>query len=91
MREIDLSNARWRKSSHSGGDGGEDCVEAAYDFPGAARWRKSTHSNGEGGSCLEVTDGVPGVVPVRDSKVSDGPVVVVGAAAWGVFVRGLLG
>ncbi|MFD5453582.1 DUF397 domain-containing protein [Streptomyces olivaceus] len=91
MREIDLSNARWRKSSHSGGDGGEDCVEAAYDFPGAARWRKSTYSNGDGGNCLEVTDGVPGVVPVRDSKVSDGPVVVVGAAAWGVFVRGLLG
>ncbi|MFF7553678.1 DUF397 domain-containing protein [Streptomyces olivaceus] len=91
MREIDLSNARWRKSSHSGGDGGEDCVEAAYDFPGAARWRKSSHSDGNGGDCLEVTDGVPGVVPVRDSKVSDGPVVVVGAAAWGVFVRGLLG
>ncbi|MCM8552841.1 DUF397 domain-containing protein [Streptomyces sp. STCH 565 A] len=92
MREIDLSNARWRKSSHSGGDGGEDCVEAAYDFPGAAHWRKSTYSGGDGGEdCLQVTDGVPGVVPVRDSKVSDGPVVVVGAAAWGVFVRGLLG
>ncbi|MBZ6228793.1 DUF397 domain-containing protein [Streptomyces olivaceus] len=56
-----------------------------------ARWRKSSHSDGNGGDCLEVTDGVPGVVPVRDSKVSDGPVVVVGAAAWGVFVRGLLG
>jgi hypothetical protein len=24
-----------------------------------------------GGSCLEVTDGVPGGVPVRDSKVPD--------------------
>ncbi|MFC8006504.1 DUF397 domain-containing protein [Streptomyces olivaceus] len=61
-----------------------------YDLSDA-RWRKSTYSNGDGGNCLEVTDGVPGVVPVRDSKVSDGPVVVVGAAAWGVFVRGLLG
>ncbi|WP_399138059.1 DUF397 domain-containing protein [Streptomyces sp. NBUA17] len=90
MREYDLTDARWTKSSYSNGEGG-DCVEAAYDFPGAARWRKSSHSDGNGGDCLEVTDGVPGVVPVRDSKVSDGPVVVVGAAAWGVFVRGLLG
>ncbi|MET9192475.1 DUF397 domain-containing protein [Streptomyces olivaceus] len=90
MREYDLTDARWTKSSYSNGQGG-DCVEAAYDFPGAAHWRKSSHSDGNGGDCLRVTDGVPGVVPVRDSKVSDGPVVVVGAAAWGVFVRGLLG
>ncbi|MDN3020335.1 DUF397 domain-containing protein [Streptomyces sp. S.PB5] len=87
MREYDLSNASWRKSSYSNGEGG-DCVEAAYDFPGAARWRKSSYSNGEGGSCVEVADGFPGVVPVRDSKVVDGPVLVVGAAAWGAFVRG---
>ncbi|CAM5255884.1 hypothetical protein SHIRM173S_12846 [Streptomyces hirsutus] len=32
MREYDLSKARWRKSSHSDGNGG-DCVEVAYDFP----------------------------------------------------------
>lgn len=60
MREYDLSNARWTKSSYS---------------------------NGEGGSCVEVADGVPGVVPVRDSKVAAGPVVVVGAVAWTEFVR----
>ncbi|WP_327694783.1 DUF397 domain-containing protein [Streptomyces sp. NBC_00459] len=86
MREYDLTNARWRKSSYSNGEGGE-CVEVAHDFIGAARWRKSTYSNGEGGDCVEVADGVPGVVPVRDSKVSDGPVVLVGAGAWGEFVR----
>jgi hypothetical protein len=86
MREFDLSNARWAKSSYSNGSGG-DCVEVAYDFPGAALWRKSTYSNGEGGSCIEVADGVPGIVPVRDSKVDAGPVVVVGAAAWTEFVR----
>ncbi|MGW4545958.1 DUF397 domain-containing protein [Streptomyces violaceorubidus] len=90
MREYDLSNAHWTKSSYSNGQGG-DCVEVARDFPGAARWRKSTYSNGEGGNCLEVADGVPGVVPVRDSKVDGGPVVVVGSAAWEVFVRGLVG
>ncbi|MGW6296192.1 DUF397 domain-containing protein [Streptomyces sp. NPDC055058] len=86
MPEYSLSNARWRKSSHSNGEGGS-CVEVAYDFPGAARWRKSSYSGGSGGeSCLEVADGVPGVVPVRDSKVAGGPVVVVGAVAWTEFI-----
>jgi hypothetical protein len=86
MREYDLSNARWRKSSHSNGEGG-DCIEVAYDFPGAARWRKSSHSDGNGGSCVEVADGVPGVVPVRDSKLaSDSPVLVFPARAWVDFL-----
>ncbi|MGW7569460.1 DUF397 domain-containing protein [Streptomyces tendae] len=57
-----------------------------YDLSDA-HWRKSTYSNGDGGNCLEVTDGVPGVIPVRDSKVADGPVIVVGSAAWTEFVR----
>ncbi|MFD7293345.1 DUF397 domain-containing protein [Streptomyces sp. NPDC059897] len=87
MRDYDLSNARWHKSSYSNGGGG-NCIEVAYDFAGAARWRKSTYSNGQGGDCLEVADGVPGVVPVRDSKVVDGDVVVIGAAAWSAFVTG---
>ncbi|MFD7402367.1 DUF397 domain-containing protein [Streptomyces sp. NPDC059866] len=56
-----------------------------YDLSNAY-WRKSTYSNGEGGSCVEVADGVPGVVPVRDSKVPHGPVVVIGSAAWTAFV-----
>ncbi|MBL1080828.1 DUF397 domain-containing protein [Streptomyces actinomycinicus] len=87
MRRYDLTNARWRKSTYSGGSGGESCVEVGYDFPGAA-WRKSTYSGGSGGEdCLEVADGVPGVVPVRDSKVADGAVLVIGAAAWTEFVR----
>ncbi|MCX4908805.1 DUF397 domain-containing protein [Streptomyces sp. NBC_00878] len=86
MHEFDLTNARWRKSTYSGGDGGEDCVEVAYDFIGAARWHKSTYSDGNGGSCVEVADGVPGTVPVRDSKVPDGPVLLIGAAAWAAFI-----
>ncbi|WP_425833938.1 DUF397 domain-containing protein [Streptomyces fractus] len=52
------------------------------------RWRKSSYSNGQGGDCLEVADGVPGVVAVRDSKVSGGDVVVIGGAAWSAFVDG---
>ncbi|WP_344014899.1 DUF397 domain-containing protein [Streptomyces thermospinosisporus] len=88
MRDLDLSTARWRKSTYSGGDGGEACVEVAYDFPGAARWRKSSHSGGSGGEeYLEVAAGVPGVVPVRDSKVTGGPVIVVGSASWTEFIR----
>ena len=86
MRAYDLSNARWRKSSYSNGEGG-NCVEVAYDFPGAAPWRKSSYSNGEGGDCLEVRDDVPGVVPVRDSKRTDGPVLVFPAGSWTRFVE----
>ncbi|MEU7058586.1 DUF397 domain-containing protein [Streptomyces sp. NPDC046197] len=88
MREYDLTNARWYKSSYSNGEGG-DCVEVAYDFPGAARWRKSSYSDGNGGSCVEVADGVPGVVPVRDSKVPDGAVLVIAGPAWAEFVGAL--
>ncbi|MFD7321220.1 DUF397 domain-containing protein [Streptomyces sp. NPDC059875] len=88
MREYDLSGAQWRKSSFSDGNGG-DCVEVAYDFPGAAAWRKSSYSDGNGGSCVEVLDDVPGVVPVRDSKNPTGPALVVPAAAWAAFVAGV--
>ena len=51
-----------------------------------AVWRKSSHSNGTGGECVEVADGLPRVVPVRDSKVTDGPALVLPATAWGPFV-----
>jgi len=57
-----------------------------YDLSNA-RWRKSTHSNGDGGNCVEVADGVPGAVPVRDSKLAtDGPVLLVPAPAWSGFL-----
>ncbi|MEX0170658.1 DUF397 domain-containing protein [Streptomyces sp. LMG1-1-1.1] len=84
MRAYDLSNAHWFKSSYSNASGG-DCVEVSYDFVGAA-WRKSSYSDGDGGNCVEVLDDVPGVVPVRDSKLTDGPVLIVPAAAWSAFV-----
>ncbi|MGC5398893.1 DUF397 domain-containing protein [Streptomyces sp. DT20] len=56
----------------------------AQDF---ARWRKSSHSNSSGGDCLEVADGLPGLVPVRDSKRPEGPALIVHAAAWAPFVE----
>ncbi|MGW4866936.1 DUF397 domain-containing protein [Streptomyces chartreusis] len=57
-----------------------------YDLSNV-RWRKSTYSNGDGGNCVEVADGVPGVIPVRDSKLaSDSPVLLVAAHAWDRFL-----
>jgi hypothetical protein len=52
----------------------------------AAEWRRSTYSNTNGGECVEVADGVPGIVPVRDSK-NLGPAVVVSTDAWQAFVE----
>jgi hypothetical protein len=57
----------------------------------AACWRKSSYSNTDGGVCVEVADGVAGLVPLRDSKRKGGPVLVVSAAAWGPFVSALKG
>ncbi|MFE5732221.1 DUF397 domain-containing protein [Streptomyces sp. NPDC056528] len=53
-------------------------------------WRKSSYSNEDGGECLEVADSLP-LVPVRDSKVPAGPVLVFGAGAWASFVGGVKG
>lgn len=53
-------------------------------------WRKSSYSSDNGGNCVEVASGVPGVVPVRDSKVPTGPVLMLTPAAWSTFVSGLL-
>ncbi|MFE5623037.1 DUF397 domain-containing protein [Streptomyces virginiae] len=50
-------------------------------------WRKSSYSNGEGGDCVEVSDDLPGLVPVRDSKQhATGPVLVFPAASWASFI-----
>lgn len=56
----DLSTARWRKSSFSGNQAGDECVEVCDDFPDA--------------------------VPVRDSKNTTGPVLMLDGAAWQPFV-----
>ncbi|WP_328222866.1 DUF397 domain-containing protein [Streptomyces sp. NBC_00310] len=49
-------------------------------------WRKSSYSNSEGGSCVEVLDGHPAGVPVRDSKALHGPALVFSVAGWSAFV-----
>ncbi|WP_121747772.1 DUF397 domain-containing protein [Streptomyces sp. E2N166] len=52
-------------------------------------WRKSSYSDGGANNCVEVADGHPGLVPVRDSKVPDGRVLIFGAVSWGTFVARL--
>jgi hypothetical protein len=50
-----------------------------------AAWRKSSYSNGGANNCVEIADGIPGVVPVRDSK-NLGPALLPTTAAWQAFV-----
>jgi len=54
-------------------------------------WFKSSYSN-NGGDCVEVAANLVasrGIVPVRDSKSVDGPVLTVPAAAFTAFVTGV--
>ncbi|MFF5305191.1 DUF397 domain-containing protein [Streptomyces sp. NPDC013161] len=55
----------------------------------AATWYKSSYSGGSGDDCLEVADGHPALVPVRDSKNPLGPKLVFQTAAWSTFVEDL--
>ncbi|MDH6579545.1 DUF397 domain-containing protein [Kitasatospora sp. MAP5-34] len=56
----------------------------------SATWRKSTYSGGGNNQeCIEVADGFPGVLPVRDSKDPGGPALVFPADAWRAFVAGV--
>ncbi|MGA5700680.1 DUF397 domain-containing protein [Peterkaempfera bronchialis] len=54
----------------------------------AARWRKSSFSGG-GNNCFEVAEGVPGLVPVRDSKDPHGPALLFTHRAFADFLAGL--
>ncbi|MEU3603107.1 DUF397 domain-containing protein [Streptomyces sp. NPDC006798] len=52
-------------------------------------WVKSSYSGNDGGQCIEWAPGyasVTGVVPVRDSKREDGPVLMVSASAFAGLV-----
>ncbi|MFZ3473028.1 DUF397 domain-containing protein [Streptomyces sp. 4.24] len=68
----------WFKSSYSGSEGG-NCLEVAY------HWRKSSYSTDEGGNCVEVAAHTA-AVHIRDSKVTEGPVLTVAPAAWAAFL-----
>ncbi|BCL29619.1 hypothetical protein GCM10017557_44780 [Streptomyces aurantiacus] len=55
------------------------------DLNGAV-WRRSSYSNQAGGNCVEVADEFLTVVPVRDSKVPQGPALCIEAPAWAAFI-----
>ena len=57
----------------------------------AVTWRRSSYSNSDGGQCVEVSDDFVTAVPVRDSKVPHGPVLVFPAVGWGAFVVAIRG
>ncbi len=62
-------------------------------MPESPRWFKSSYSS-NGGNCIEVAPNLAasrGIVPVRDSKVVDGPVVAVPVTAFAAFVAGVRG
>jgi hypothetical protein len=73
-------SATWRKSSYSGGSGG-DCVEVAS-------WRKSSYSGSSGGNCVEVADAAA-VVMIRDTRDRDGGALAFAAGAWAAFTASL--
>ncbi|MER8196474.1 DUF397 domain-containing protein [Streptomyces microflavus] len=55
------------------------------------QWVKSSYSD-NGGSCVEWaprTASTTGLVPVRDSKNTTGPVLSIPAAAFSAFVTGV--
>jgi len=79
---MDLTRARWRKSSYSGTNGG-NCVEVAEV------WRKSSYSAGNGGDCVEVARTPPAAVAVRDSKDPGGPKLIFTAADWAAFTESI--
>jgi len=78
----DIDSVIWRKSSHSGSNGG-NCVQVA------AAWRKSSYSGSNGGGCVEVADDLPGVVAVRDSKDPGGPVLAFTPEDWRAFTAAI--
>lgn len=83
MSTVDLSRARWRKSSRSNTGNNGNCVEVAACH---ADWRKSSYSNGgNNGACVEVAFGGPASA-VRDSKNTTGPALVFQADAWRRFL-----
>ncbi|MFE3649423.1 DUF397 domain-containing protein [Streptomyces sp. NPDC059152] len=53
-----------------------------------AAWRKSSYSSANG-QCVEIADGLSGVLPVRDSKNPAGPYLTFSTGAWGAFTQDL--
>ncbi|GAA2984961.1 DUF397 domain-containing protein [Streptomyces lactacystinicus] len=88
MIAVDLGGIVWRKSSYSGAQ--SNCVEVAGFVRAEVSWHKSSFSGAQS-ECVEVAVGLPGAVPVRDSKEPDGPALLFAAEAWSSFLAGIKG
>ncbi|WP_260194980.1 DUF397 domain-containing protein [Actinophytocola gossypii] len=69
---------KWRKSSRSGGNGG-NCVEVGLS------WRKSSFTGGNGTDCVEVAQSVDAVL-VRDTKDRAGGMLEFSPTTWRRFL-----
>lgn len=71
----------WMKSSHSNGNGGNNCVETAA-------WRKASYS-GPNAACVEVGPDNDRVL-VRDTKDNGtGPILSYTRDEWTAFIAGV--
>ncbi|MFJ2672388.1 DUF397 domain-containing protein [Streptomyces sp. NPDC087525] len=61
-------------------------MNAIPDASTLTAWRKSSYSENAGGGCVEVSDGHPVTVPVRDSKNPHGPAILFPTGHWSTFV-----
>lgn len=53
-------------------------------------WRKSSYSSSGNSGCVEVADGIPDRIPIRDSKnAPDGPSITFSTAPWAAFLTAL--
>ena len=56
-------------------------MDAPEFDPSRAVWRTSGFSN-NGGACVEVADNLSGIVAIRDSKDSSGPILLLTPIQW---------
>jgi hypothetical protein len=63
-------------------------MDAPEFDPSRAVWRTSSFSN-NGGACVEVADNLSGTVAIRDSKHSNGPVLLLTPTQWRAFITKL--
>lgn len=66
-------------------------LHSAPDLQGRAgpEWRTSSYSGGQG-DCVQVSDNLPHLIPVRDSKRPAGPAIGFSPDAWRTFISQLV-